>query len=178
MRRSKRLSADASIDSTTVSEEAAPTRKKNLRSSTVAQSRLTAENSTHTRPPAKKKAKTLSLATSKRVRSDSVEVVEPPKKALRGPNDIQPGGGSSIAGCSTSPRNFDVTINPCADILQNGGHGLQRRRFDASKYIAGVSNYDTEHRDDVQEVTCYVTDIYQRLYDCEVRYNRHGEGLL
>jgi hypothetical protein len=41
--------------------------------------------------------------------------------------------------------------------------------FDASKYTSGVSPYDRRHQHDVLQCPKYVTDIFQRLYDSEVR---------
>jgi hypothetical protein len=59
--------------------------------------------------------------------------------------------------------------NPCLDILDDGNHGLQREPFDDSKFTAGIATYDEEHKDDLKQASSYVTDIFQRLFNAEVR---------
>lgn len=65
----------------------------------------------------------------------------------------------------------DPTIcsNPSLDILTDTDHGLQRHPFDDTKYTAGIADFDKENKDDPQKVTTYVTDIFQRLFESEVR---------
>jgi hypothetical protein len=57
----------------------------------------------------------------------------------------------------------------CKDILPHTDYGLVREPFDASQYTAGIASYDTDKKGDVLEVSSYVTDIFQRLYNAEVR---------
>ena len=61
-------------------------------------------------------------------------------------------------------------VNPCTDILQDGNHTLQRESFDDSKFTAGISCYDEVYKNEIKYAPGYMTDIYQRLYDAEVRH--------
>lgn len=53
--------------------------------------------------------------------------------------------------------------------------------FDASKFTTGIATYDKASTGNVGEVPAYVTDIFQRLFDAEVRainvFNRKLYGL-
>jgi hypothetical protein len=86
-----------------------------------------------------------------------VDKAEPPRKLRR----------RSSSG-KAAPEDPSVCNNPCLDILTNTDHGLQRHPFDASKYTAGIAEYDKEKKDDPQEVSSYVTDIFQRHFESEV----------
>ena len=57
----------------------------------------------------------------------------------------------------------------CRDILPHTDYGLIREPFDSSKYTPGLAAHDADNKGDVLEVSNYVTDIYQRLYNAEVR---------
>lgn len=68
-----------------------------------------------------------------------------------------------------------TTKNPCPDLLVKSehDHGLKRNipgPFDASKFTTGYSNFDRYTRDDVDQVSAYATDIFQRLYQAELRH--------
>jgi hypothetical protein len=50
-------------------------------------------------------------------------------------------------------------------------HCLTRRvcgPFDASKFTTGISLFDRDSQSDAEQVSDYVTDIFQRLFDAEV----------
>lgn len=64
---------------------------------------------------------------------------------------------------STTERNL------CNDILITADHGLQRIPFSTRQFTHGVAVYDEENKDDILHVPTYVTDIYQRLFNAEVR---------
>ena len=76
---------------------------------------------------------------------------------------------SKERGSKTEEYSEPLQRNLCSDILPHSDHGLVREPFDPSKYTAGIAPYDLEKCEDVLEVPAYVTDIYQRLYNAEVR---------
>lgn len=53
-------------------------------------------------------------------------------------------------------------------VVEEAHHNLVRMPFDDSKYTIGISIYDTPSKGKVLEAPEYVTDIFQRLYNCEV----------
>ena len=146
-RRSKRLSDVAATKAAAKQEieeeekKPAPTRKKS--------SSRVASKSKKSKPSAK------------RSRVFDVEEAEPPRKIPR----------RSIRGKkSQANESIGVCTNLCSDILTSTDFGLQRHPFDASQYTNGIASYDKENENDAQEVSNYVTDIFQRLYDSEVRH--------
>lgn len=58
---------------------------------------------------------------------------------------------------------------PCSEFLTETNYGLARVPFDSSKFTLGIAPHDQAQKDDVLEVSNYVTDIFQRLYFAEVR---------
>jgi hypothetical protein len=61
----------------------------------------------------------------------------------------------------------------CADLLftSKDDHCLIRKSqgpLDASKFTTGVSVFDSDCQSEVEHVSDYVTDIFQRLFDAEV----------
>lgn len=58
---------------------------------------------------------------------------------------------------------------PCPEVLDGNVHELQRESFSPNTFTQGIAPYDISNEHDVQEVPKYVTDIFQRLYDAEVR---------
>eukprot|EP00546_Thalassionema_frauenfeldii_P009980 CAMPEP_0178922998 /NCGR_PEP_ID=MMETSP0786-20121207/16473_1 /TAXON_ID=186022 /ORGANISM="Thalassionema frauenfeldii, Strain CCMP 1798" /LENGTH=492 /DNA_ID=CAMNT_0020597441 /DNA_START=110 /DNA_END=1588 /DNA_ORIENTATION=- len=58
----------------------------------------------------------------------------------------------------------------CSDFLVESNFTLVRYPFDPSKYTTGISDYDKNTQADTLEVSNYVTDIYQRLYYNELRF--------
>jgi len=58
----------------------------------------------------------------------------------------------------------------CSDFLVESNFTLVRYPFDSSKYTSGISDYDKNSQADTLEVSNYVTDIYQRLYYNELRF--------
>jgi hypothetical protein len=100
--------------------------------------------------------------SAKRRRSDAMDTDEPPTKVAKRSSR---GRASKVKG---KPQAGTVHKNLCNDILLHTDHGLVRTPFDDSKYTPGLSPHDLDTRDDVQEVSDYVTDIFQRLYDAEV----------
>jgi hypothetical protein len=102
--------------------------------------------------------------SAKRDRDDAMETEEPPKKVARRCSR----GRANKAQAKEENEADAVLKNFCNDILLHTDHGLVRTPFDDSKYTPGLSPYDLDARDDVQEVSAYVTDIFQRLYDAEV----------
>jgi hypothetical protein len=96
-----------------------------------------------------------------------VEEAEPLKKVSRKNARARANSAEKEEG-----RKSDTTIRNAAtrfsDILPTTDYGLQREPFDPSKYTPGISMHDSANRDDAQEVSDYVTDIFQRLYNAEV----------
>jgi len=62
----------------------------------------------------------------------------------------------------------------CSDFLVDSNFTLVRHSFDASKYTAGISEYDKNYVKDTLQVSNYVTDIYQRLYHNEPQFQPDG----
>ena len=73
--------------------------------------------------------------------------------------------------------NSAIRLNPtnrCTDLLitEDDDYCLLRKvegPFDPSKYTTGIAIYDKDYKENVDEVPDYVTDIFQRLFDAEVR---------
>lgn len=53
--------------------------------------------------------------------------------------------------------------------LSEANYTMVRAPLDPSKYVQGIAHHDFIRRFDVLEATDYVTDIYQRLFNVEVR---------
>eukprot|EP00980_Cylindrotheca_fusiformis_P028156 scaffold22583_cov106-Cylindrotheca_fusiformis.AAC.27 len=87
-----------------------------------------------------------------------LDIGEPPRKMRR---------RKSASHKKSSGKDPSICTNPCSDILINTGHGLQRHPFDDRQYTHGVAEHDKENTNDPQEVSNYVTDIFQRLFDSE-----------
>ena len=76
-----------------------------------------------------------------------------------------------------SSNNSAIRLNPtnrCIDLLvtEEDDYCLLRKvegPFDPSKYTTGIAIYDKDYKENVDEVPDYVTDIFQRLFDAEVR---------
>lgn len=47
---------------------------------------------------------------------------------------------------------------------------LHRESFDGKNFTDGIAHYDAARRSDPQNVTEYITDLFQHLYKAEVRY--------
>jgi hypothetical protein len=56
----------------------------------------------------------------------------------------------------------------CIDFLSDAHHNLVLKPFDATKLTLGISPYDQANCGKILQSPEYVTDIFQRLYDCEV----------
>jgi hypothetical protein len=106
--------------------------------------------------------------SAKRRREDGTGTEEPPKKVAKRSSRGRASKGLLKEENKEKTQAGAVPKNLCNDILAHTDHGLVRTPFDDSKYTPGISRYDLETRDDVQEVPDYVTDIFQRLYDAEV----------
>lgn len=50
-------------------------------------------------------------------------------------------------------------------------HMLNRQPFSTKEYTSGIASYDMKNKDDELEVPKYVTDIFQRLFNAEVRFH-------
>ena len=78
---------------------------------------------------------------------------------------------------SSFQSNSAILFNPknqCSDLLvtSKDDYCLLRKvegPFDASKFTTGIATYDKVHQEDMDQVPAYVTDIFQRLFDAEVR---------
>ena len=75
---------------------------------------------------------------------------------------------------SRSTADLKSTTHRCPDLLQpcDDDYCLPRKLegpFDASKFTSGIATYDKVNEGKVGEVPAYVTDIFQRLFDAEVR---------
>ena len=74
----------------------------------------------------------------------------------------------------SSTTDLNLANGRCSDLLKSSDddHCLLRKLegpFDASKFTTGISAFDKGHEGNVGEVPAYVTDIFQRLFDAEVR---------
>jgi hypothetical protein len=74
----------------------------------------------------------------------------------------------------SSTTDLNLTNGRCSDLLisSDDDHCLLRKLegpFDASKFTTGISTFDKVNEGNVGEVPAYVTDIFQRLFDAEVR---------
>jgi hypothetical protein len=188
-RRSRRLSKDAeeAINPAEEEEETEhPVRKKSLRASTKAKTQSSLETadqkeqSQSSRPQrvARSNSNT-SKAAAKRSRQVTEEEEEevPTGKVARRSSRGQVSKSSSTTTTAASSKkrpgrshsNAAEPKKPCSDFLPHTDYGLVRVPFDPSKYTAGISPHDLENVEDVAEVSNYVTDIYQRLYNQEVR---------
>ncbi len=56
----------------------------------------------------------------------------------------------------------------CLRTPNEENHGLQSRPLYTANYSKGISVHDESNQGNIQQVTTYVTDIYQRLYSAEV----------
>jgi hypothetical protein len=82
-----------------------------------------------------------------------------------------------VSASSLLSSNSAIRLNPtnqCTDLLatEDDDYCLLRKvegPFDASKYTTGIAIYDKDYKENVDEVPDYVTDIFQRLFDAEVR---------
>ena len=123
-------------------------------------------SSVQNEPEESTRARSLS---AKRPREDAMEMEEPPKKVAKRSTRGRASRAQMKEDKKVKPQNGRAPKNNlCKDILAFTDHGLVRTPFDDSKYTPGISPYDLDTRDDVQEVSDYVTDIFQRLYDAEV----------
>jgi hypothetical protein len=83
-----------------------------------------------------------------------------------------------VSASSLLTSNSAIRLNPtnrCTDLLvtEDNDYCLLRKvegPFDASKYTTGIAAYDKDHKENVDEAPDYVTDIFQRLFDAEVRF--------
>jgi hypothetical protein len=186
LRRSRRLSREPNEERNPAEDDGVEG-KTSLRASTKARTRKSLESSSEGlstqatgergRPPTRQRMTRSSVKkdpeestqgrsiSAKRGREDAMEMEEPPKKvakrASRGRVSKAKEEHEVQHKADTGPKNW------CNDILLHTDHGLVRTPFDDSKYTPGLSPYDLDTRDDVQEVPDYVTDIFQRLYDAE-----------
>ena len=160
-RRSRRLAQDPAEDGNPAEEgELAATRSR---------------ASSKTRTDAKKKTGPVSksrrrIAGTKRPGDTSKDLAPRPRKSSRREST------ESTKSAPTDPpserrrtRSQSLPRNLCSDILPHTDYGLIREPFDSSKYTPGLADHDAENTGDVLEVSNYVTDIYQRLYNAEVR---------
>jgi hypothetical protein len=191
LRRSRRLSREPSLQ-INPAEDPAVEGKASLRASTKARTRKSLESSSkgsstqetgeRGRPPTRQRLTRSSVKnapeestrdcsrSAKRRRDDPMEIEEPPRKlakrSSRGRASKAKGENKLKLEAGAGRKNL------CNDIFPHSDHGLVRglvrTPFDDSKYTPGISPYDLDTRDDVQEVSDYVTDIFQRLYDAEV----------
>jgi hypothetical protein len=76
---------------------------------------------------------------------------------------------TSDAKTEAAPTHSITTRGTCIDFLSDAHHNLVLEPFDATKLTAGISYYDRANRGKILLSPEYVTDIFQRLYDCEVR---------
>ena len=82
-----------------------------------------------------------------------------------------------VSTSSLLSSNSAIRLNPtnrCTDLLitEDDDYCLLRKvegPFDPSKYTTGIAIYDKDYKENVDEVPDYVTDIFQRLFDAEVR---------
>ena len=171
-----------SSDLDPIEAENAASRKHSLRSSTVAKSKSesvasskTSTNSTKAQVAVRKRATKSKCSESrkpkgpngvKRARVQVSAEIERPKKASR-KSSRRVEASLELDG-SESDVALRVTNNPCSDILDTTDYSLQPDTFISRKFNSGISAYDKENVDDVQEATDYVTDIFQRLFHAEV----------
>jgi hypothetical protein len=92
-----------------------------------------------------KQSKATALATKRSWVEDVIETM-PPKKTPHNP-------GRRRINVAKKDSAELVTSNPCASIFQNAQYTLQRDPFSSSEHdIPGVSIYDKENQEEVQEV--------------------------
>jgi len=187
LRRSRRLSKHPQEDRDPIEAENAASRKHSLRSSTVAKSKSesvasskTSTNSTKAQVAVRKRATKSKCSESrkpkgpngvKRARVQVSAEIERPKKASR-KSSRRVEASLELDG-SESDVALRVTNNPCSDILDTTDYSLQPDTFISRKFNSGISAYDKENVDDVQEATDYVTDIFQRLFHAEGHTRPH-----
>ncbi len=107
------------------------------------------------------------LSSTKRSRTAPVEVALVPKNQPEG-RDMH-----GIGDSKDSPQALPSTgNNHCQDILTSANHVLQRKPFSSKHFTPGIGIYDMDNKDDVLQVPNYVTDIFQRLFNAEVRAPR------
>ena len=185
LRRSQRLSKNVSAVQNTEVDNVQP-RKATLRSSATTRNTSKVEAparnkvSQRKRQVAKPATRTKNAASqkfskettrNKRSRVFDVEVAERPIKSARRSSRSRSRSRSESVDQneqSGSSAIIPVTKNPCPDVLECKDFGLQRESFTPCTYIAGISEYDNERQEDVQEVCNYATDIFQRLFHAEV----------
>lgn len=175
MRRSRRLS-DHAVRAAEGSEEAdaaAAPRTQPLRSGKstvnpfvepVPRGRATRKR-TSTAPPNEDSKQPASKPRAKRSRATQREESGPQKDSRR----------SSSSSLSKQDDDDEPKVvpsvckNPCRDLLPISEYKLSRKPFCDKQYTQGISSYDDKDKDDPLLVPGYATDIYQRLYDKEVR---------
>ena len=117
--------------------------------------------------PRRKRLKSTTTTNKKKKKSKSEEV----KRNLE-PQDPQT---SEVVASFLPDSGIRLnSTNRCLDLLgtSEDDHRLIRKLegpFDASKFTTGIATYDKANEGDVDEVPAYVTDIFQRLFDAEVR---------
>lgn len=104
---------------------------------------------------------------------------QPTRKAARASSKSKPKKASRSRSRSLSrtisrfkgmaKREVPKHIQPVDDILLEANHNLVRTPFDPCTYTGGLTVYDAPSRDDVLAAPDYVADIFQRLYNAEVR---------
>ena len=123
--------------------------------------------------PKRNRNKSTKRAAKKQKREAKVVEEKEKKNVVMHESKMQtPDAVLSVLPSSTSALNS--SSHRCLDpvIASDDDHCLPRKRegpFDASKFTSGIATYDKASEGNVGEVPAYVTDIFQRLFDAEVR---------
>lgn len=111
--------------------------------------------------------------SDRRVRSEPPPSSSPAKRVRRLFSSTTTNNNSS-ANCSAGSDNPQQQMCEMEGLPQEH-HNLVLTNFQPTKYTSGLSFFDTHHRGDVLQSPEYVSDIFQRLYQSEVR---DGDGTL
>lgn len=181
-------------EATADDDDMAPKRRRSTRSCVLAQrvnndeSNRSDESDTQAKPKAvAKKAKAKSTQArgraTKRPREEEEEDVAMKKEAKKAKRSSSSKGKKTTAKKSSSKssrkgstsrgsrkkQSSEAPRKPCSEFLTQTNYELVREPFDSSKFTLGIAPHDQANKDDVNEVSNYTTDIFQRLYYAEVR---------
>ena len=155
-----------------------PKRRRSLRSCVVNQRPDNNEESAKQSKATAKKPKATQQArgrSTKRSREDETEVKQEAKKPKRSSSSAtgkKAGRDRKRSASRGSRKKQEPPRKPCSEFLTDSSYGLvpTTTPFDSSKFTLGIAPHDQEKKDDVNEVSDYATDIFQRLYHAEVSF--------
>jgi cyclin B len=113
--------------------------------------------------------------STKRSREDETEKKQEAKKPKRSSSNAignKAGRDRERSAPRGSRKKQEPPRKPCAEFLTDSSYSLvpATTPFDSSKFTLGIAPHDQEKKDDVNEVSDYTTDIFQRLYHAEGEY--------